>query len=770
MQGAGGFRIGQRSIPTRRTPPQYRHGMTPEEMTRYIKEYKEWFEEDRRIPPEPALLLDRASLISEQVYRRADLEAASHAEKSSGVQFYLTMVGFAKHSSFTPLADLSPIRFGEMLVRRAHVGRYLMCRIVAPCTRLVAIQTIVEDVDGVAHDLSIYNFPSTFECTLEHVDAIFHVGTILAIREPTFKTPMQGDRPLVRIDSPTDIVFIVPNSPWLQGVNWKTGPSVPRSPVLPTTVETWQKRGNDHFKLSQWFLAAFAYSQGLALMPDAAVLLLNRAESFLRLGFYSGALCDAQRVLSTDGAPDAQVGKAIFRLAKAQYGRGEYVAAEQNFLRWKKDHTEDTMVNSWIERCRSRNRERETGEYDWVSLFRIARQKIRLDVADYAGPIEVGQMAHRGGGRGVVATKSIRTGDLLMVAKPFVSAYASDLPKNKMIMTLDLISNASKERTDAVLLSRIIERLYGNPDLHDEPVAVNPLEPQVEIDIAQLEAICTYNNFCPFRIENHAADSETRPTGLYPLASLFNHSCAPNAIWYCVGDAIVIRAAEPIATGTEITIPYSVEESYQDRQSALQKHMLEHCTCWLCEADRGDGEARLRRRHELKSRLVSRELFAASLAEVRALEKDVRETFAPSRGPVRPLSALALHVLAEKLRASRNPRSLKEALQVDMDALRCFGFEVVDLENARGAPGSRGLPIGTDRFPSLTTFIEPVAMMLRIACTYLNLHDEANAVQWMKAALWLTNISVGGGKAMFLLVHEELLDQMNIRDLAAQVL
>ncbi|RPD66941.1 hypothetical protein L227DRAFT_515885 [Lentinus tigrinus ALCF2SS1-6] len=788
MQGA--ISSGSRGVTVWRPPPTYHHGMSPEETTEYLQRYREWFEEDRSIPPEPAPLFDRSVLISEQLRRRAELERTSRRGGGSGIQVFMTIVGFAKHSSATPIQELQPVRFADMLVRRAHVGNYLLCRIVAPCSRMVAIQSMIEDVDGVAYDLSIYNFPSTFDCTLGHLDALFPVGTILAIREPTFKAPMQGDRPLVRVDSPTDICFVVPGSPLLDGVTWRTGATVPRSPTLPTTLDAWQQHGNNYFKASQWFLAAFAYSQGLAIQPDAAVLFLNRAEAYLRMNYYSGALCDAQRVLSTEGTPDAHVGKAVFRLAKAHYGRGEYAASQQSFVQWKNAHTDDSAADTWIERCRARQTEQSTGHYDWPSLFRTAKQKIRLDVADYTGAVEIRTMAQRGGGRGVVATKDVQAGDLLMVTKPFVSVYASDLPRDRVVVTLDLISNMSKERTDAALLARIIDKIYGNPDLHDEvfhlyagpdyppppstyppaprgPISVELLNPNVDIDIAALEAICTYNNFNPYRIENHHADDQA--TGLYPRASLFNHSCSANALWYCIGDVMIIRAAGPIPAGTEITIPYSVKESYYDRQADLKKHMLEYCTCSLCEEDRKDGHDRLRKRDELEKRVSSTSFLKASLAEARAFEKDVRETFRPTRGPIRPLLALALHAVAEKLRASGNARQLREALRQDIEALRCFGLEIPEGQEG-GTGASTRLPIGTDRFPSVTSFFEPTTMMLRVACTYLNLDEEANAVRWMKAALWLTNASIGGGKELFMLVHEEALKQMNIHDYAAKVL
>ncbi len=278
----------------------------------------------------------------------------------------------------------------------------------------MAIQTIVEDIDGRVHDLSIYNFPSTFDCNLKHVDTLFPLGAILAIREPTFKAPLQGIRPIIRIDSPTDITFVVPGSPLLYDVTWQTGATVPRSPVEPTTLDAWRQHGNGYFNSAQWFLAAWAYSRGLMVDPSATVVRSNRAEVYLRLNYFSGAAADAQRVLSTDGIPDALSDKTMFRLAKAEYGRGEYNVAAEHFTRWQERHPQDTAATPWIQRCQARQTERQTGQYNWVLMFRDAVKEIRLDVADYVGPMEVSQMTDRGGGRGVVATKDIQTGELLV--------------------------------------------------------------------------------------------------------------------------------------------------------------------------------------------------------------------------------------------------------------------------------------------------------------------------------------------------------------------
>ncbi|KAI0335693.1 hypothetical protein GY45DRAFT_1350859 [Cubamyces sp. BRFM 1775] len=769
--------------------------MTANEVAQYTKEYEEWFEEDRKIPPEPAPIVDRNQLVSDQKQRRAHLERlAIQGVRAGGVgmPFYMTMIGFQKHSSSTPVQNLRRITFAEMSVRRVHIGRYILCRIIAPCSRMVAVQTVVEDTEGIANDLSIYNFPSTSSCSLEHLDSLFSPGTVLAIREPTLKAPTQGIRPLLRVDSPTDIIFVPPNSPVLRGIAWRTGPKVVGYPVAPPiSADSWRERGDSHFKASQWFLAAFAYSHALALDPNALAIRLNRAEAYLRLKYYSGAIHDAQGVLTKSGPADPSAYKALFRLAKARYGRREYSMAQNDFVRWKSRHPDDSAADSWIDRCRARLRERTTGMYDWSSLFRNARRQIRVDAADFFGPIEVKCMAHRGGGRGVVTTQDVKTGDLLLVTKPFASVYAPDLPNDHFTVTLDLLSRTKRERTDSLLLSRIIEKIYGNPDLRDEvfdlyagrgypappdtypppaasAVPVDLLHPKVDIDIAQLEAICTYNNFCPFRLDGPQMDKEAQPAGLYTSASMFNHSCLANATWYCIGDIMIVRAAEPIPTGTEVTIPYCVEESYFDRQTVLQKHMLDRCDCRLCEEDRRDGEAQLRRRHQLKTRLDAATIMSAPLAEVRALEKDIAATYGQTRGAIRPLSALALHIVAEKLRMSGNARHMRESLQYDMQALECYGF-VLAHDSGRSSSVPQ-LPIASERLPTATSIMEPADIMLRIACTYYMLREEENAARWLKAVLWLTEVSVGSGEELFMMIHEETLRRMDMQSFAARVL
>ncbi|KAI7897657.1 uncharacterized protein BX663DRAFT_533712 [Cokeromyces recurvatus] len=71
--------------------------------------------------------------------------------------------------------------------------------------------------------------------------------------------------------------------------------------------------------------------------------------------------------------------------------------------------------------------------------------------------------------------------------------------------------------------------------------------------------------------------------GTYPIASLFNHSCHPNAVVMFEGALACIRAIEDIQPGTEITIPYiDPAHSRKYRQTLLHQKYFFDCQCERC--------------------------------------------------------------------------------------------------------------------------------------------------------------------------------------------
>ena len=160
--------------------------------------------------------------------------------------------------------------------------------------------------------------------------------------------------------------------------------------------------------------SAFAYSYGLRCDPTSLVLHLNRSESYLRLNFYTAASADARYVRCAAEVTDAHRDKALYREAKAEYGRGNYQSAQVLFKQWHNSHSDDGESASWIDRCSKWLQESRTGVYDWTQLFKQSQTDSQLDVANYQGPIAVQRMSKRGGGRGLVGTRDLRVGELLV--------------------------------------------------------------------------------------------------------------------------------------------------------------------------------------------------------------------------------------------------------------------------------------------------------------------------------------------------------------------
>lgn len=278
---------------------------------------------------------------------------------------------------------------------------------------MLAWQLLVEDSAGETLSLSLEQFPGLHAASFATIDTIFPVGTVLAIREPAVML-RNADTLItyIRLDSPSNLIFLRPSDPLLRNVSWNY-PQASRS-ALPRTAYEWKLLGNNFFKDGQHFAAAFAFSEGLATDPTAYILALNRSAAYLRLEHFSAVLADATSVLAVESITPDQRLKALFRSAQAQYGLSCYRVALEGFKCFLSLSPEYIEVKEWIMRCQDRISESEAGIYDWVRLFKDAQKKgTKMDVADFVGSVNIGQSS-RGGGRGIVATRDVKVGELLV--------------------------------------------------------------------------------------------------------------------------------------------------------------------------------------------------------------------------------------------------------------------------------------------------------------------------------------------------------------------
>jgi hypothetical protein len=278
--------------------------------------------------------------------------------------------------------------------------------------RRIELELSVEDPHGQVISISVYNFPGLFLAEPQTLEAYFPVGTVMAIREPWMRLSslLSTSTGFIRVDSPSDIIFLEPSNPILADVKWSTSPHVYHHPF--TTAEQWKSVGNKFFMDGLFVPAARAWTRGLEQDPSMHTLRLNRSQAYIRLEWFSAALADALHILSSPGCEVTISKKASYRAACAEYGMGCFSEA----LTRLEMLDQDAGIQSLITRCRKRIAESTRGEYAWLEMFQaVERSEIRLDVAEFVHPaVCVTTFPNRGGGRGIRATRDIKAGELLV--------------------------------------------------------------------------------------------------------------------------------------------------------------------------------------------------------------------------------------------------------------------------------------------------------------------------------------------------------------------
>ncbi|KAG8903324.1 hypothetical protein FRB99_003427 [Tulasnella sp. 403] len=711
----------------------------------------------------------------------AKRQECEHQQALERPQMVQTHIGTRPHVSRLPLDELSRVNLRNMDVRKVHTGQYLLCRIVSLPVRVFAVQFGVEDPRGSVTLVSLYGYPGTLGASMRTLDALFPLGYVLAIKEPYMKEMASGGGAHIRVDCASDLLFIHTDHPSLEGVQWKT-----RSPASPlaviTSPDAWKELGNQYFKDALYFPAAVTYSRGLQHHPTAHLLRLNRAMAYLRLGYFGAALADCQQIMDLPTSTGNVHLKALFRAAQAKYGLGWWNDALSTFKDVARLYPSEAKVcNGWIEKCIQRKREAESGQYRWVTMFEEAQiPGKRLDVAEYVGAIEVTSSPPCGGGRGVIATRDIEPGELLVVSKAFAVCYPEDLPKDTKYLAINFLNDRVQKDCSAVLDHKIIEQLVSDPgrssalyDLYAGPEEASPPPTYsipdrtavpiehlphsgVNVDASRIQGITTYNAFKPTTLKRRAValvqrnskEKDDGPSALFLLPSLFNHSCAPNARWYCFGDIMVIRALRAIQKGEEVYLAYGGQGlTYLTRNQDIGlTKFLGTCQCNLCSADREDGLVHCKQRESIFGNIYSCDTIDGVKKGIKALKKTYK------RNPNGEGMWAATNHLAElHMNNGDTAGYIRETIQ----AMGYAGITVRD-KSIRGSQRvTDGLPIGLCENAAEPNAFSRVCEVIVDACMalsdtfYEEFSDTARGKSWEDAAAWLHDICFGGGSELF---------------------
>ncbi|TDL25391.1 hypothetical protein BD410DRAFT_766014 [Rickenella mellea] len=729
-------------------------------------------------------------------------------DESGGVR--TTYVGMKQSYSRLPLEDLKQINISQMWVRKRHEGYFLLCRVITQPFRNVAIGFGVEDVEGNAAAVYVYNFPTLTYATSADMDAIFSMGTMLAIREPTYKLSAWGSDPMLRVDSPSDLVFLGSDNSIIHGQSWESGATIGRSLTPHKSAKAWRESGAAHFKAKRWFAAAVCFTNGIELDPNEHILRLNRSEVYMRMAWYRSAFQDAEKVLLAvgDNIEDLFFRSAISRAAKSLYYLGEY----SNAIEMASRRPQDQECQKWCIKASDRLREQASGEYDWNSIFQESQTaSAQLEIAEFTGPLQVRDMKNVGGGRGVFVSKDVNAGELLMVSKA-IATGTENRQQNESTMFINCITNRALTTKDAALRSQLIERLweespvdliikalYAGPDcsppapyppsqsLENLKLLENPLQPSTDIDIMRVDGACSFNCFGLDSLKpiNTGSIDENDPqldrsSGMFSLPSMCNHSCLPSAHWVSFGNFMCVRASRNLQKDEEVTIQYFPGHlPFGMRKQMALSNWGFKCRCILCELDKEDGEKLCREREDAMSRTrqdIGVRYDGGVMRRALKLVEDVRRTYSDheKRGQcnVKPALFNAHHHLARVYgeRALMEGTQFRQSsIEEEMKAVEALGVVILDRGLSGKIKRNSSLPIDMTQGPTHMND-ECVIAVLHIVQQLYALDKLRRAELWLKTALYLEGVRVGGGWHLFQTRYCVILEELGLTDFTRDIL
>ncbi|KLO07467.1 hypothetical protein SCHPADRAFT_894622 [Schizopora paradoxa] len=749
---------------------------------------KEEAEKQASLPPEHVPLVNRKDLLG-------TLEATRDLENEPNRGQATVIVQWPQKYSTTKIDDLSRINAADLMIRKTHKGNYLLCRTI--CLPVfdggIGFLLGVEDPQGNPIYLKIFNHAMLLEAKEGEINAIMPTGTVLVLREPSYYTNPNPEVPLpyIMVESPSDVIFADFDNPILRGVSWKSKLIVyPRA----TTGEAWKAEALKDFKASRWLSSAICFTNSIKYGFDVQVSRLNRAEVYLRLGWNNSALHDAQVSFKSGTLTDDLKRKAVVRMVKALYAMGRY----REVLETASSLEGDKLVCEWITRANQRIEEQNTGNYDWLQLFKDGKNvNFSPDIADFTGPIEV--KTNSNGLRGTYVTRDVKVGELLMFHKPAFCVSLADAEKKKgdsgFLWTSLPKLRASNARDELQLYCKAVQCIWDDRNMYNTLLALyggdtvaepktypppfiatpplkHPTRPCVDIDVDYLQGVVLSNSF--------ESDSWK---GLYVAPSLLNHSCAPTARREFIGNAFALRAIQDMKKGEELTLTYiEPHVSYDERRFRMMKSWRFSCECIVCQADDEDGyDARESRRalrikmndigaqiNKARDAPTLRRLAAEAKTTIDNMRRTYHEEHSKKAGgrkyelaqPLRHLANASGHIG----RADSDASFIRQSIDAKMQSLTVYGMKIVDKSLSGPLPsGNSSLPVDTSQ---VTNFYDiSVVTLIEMAHSFKEIGDKKRAKRWFDVAIWMENVYSGGGIPVFKFRRATQLRMLSLSDL-----
>ncbi|KAG0569456.1 hypothetical protein KC19_6G091500 [Ceratodon purpureus] len=326
----------------------------------------------------------------------------------------------------------------------------------------------------------------------------------------------------------------------------------------------------------------------------------NRAEAYIRLQEYSKALADAKKALSRD--PNHL--KSLFRKGRALLGLSQYEQALTTLQAAAPRAPTDRDLQAALHESSTGFQQSCHGHYDLSHYYLKGKQVGESPFcADYVGPVIVTDVG-RGRGRGLILTKDVEAGELLLVANPIAFLPLQDVDPTRNDISQAFVNGKVQEGFRKIIetahaqnkgLERLSTLCDGEKVLPAPSVNQTDSESATEeqLDAARIRRIVQLN-----AINGDATmgwknlpgsgeqDKKVEHWGLWWLPSFINHSCLPSSSPILVGKALFVFASRDLRAGDEVTRAYfDIFQPLDQRKELSTKGWGFVCYCPRCKLE-----------------------------------------------------------------------------------------------------------------------------------------------------------------------------------------
>lgn len=237
------------------------------------------------------------------------------------------------------------------------------------------------------------------------------------------------------------------------------------------TATSLKSKGNAAFKSKDYLSAIKLYSEGIRTCTESETpiksdLLRNRSMANIHLKRFESAIEDAEsaliaKELCVDDDFVKNDAKALYRAGSAAYQLRDYTKARLSFENARKLKPDDIETEKEYRRSISRVIEQQSGKYDLDAMgAAVNKEHVKLDHASFTSRVQIRHTSNRG--QGLFAKTAIKAGEIVLVEKAFVAAFASN-QNESLSFVVNMNTNTCSTGSHAELLPQIVQEMLRNP-------------------------------------------------------------------------------------------------------------------------------------------------------------------------------------------------------------------------------------------------------------------------------------------------------------------